>query len=56
MYGNHPQISAGAQIANQQDLSNLLDSTEWLTLTERLMNFVTDFSYKIVPARKGFQM
>lgn len=56
MYGNHPQIIAGAQIGNQQALEKLLDSTEWLALTERLNNFVTDFSYKVVPARGGFQM
>ena len=56
MYGNHPQIIAGAKIDNHQDLNSLLDSTEWLALTERLLNFVTDFSYKVVPARKGFQM
>jgi hypothetical protein len=56
MYGNQPQIIAGAQIGNKQDLEKLLDSTEWLALTERLNNFVTDFSYKVVPARSGFQM
>ncbi|MES0361102.1 MAG: hypothetical protein ABUK20_09325 [Anaerolineales bacterium] len=56
MYGNHPQIIAGAQIGNKPDLDSLLDSTEWLTLTERLLNFVTDFSFKVVPARTGFQM
>lgn len=56
MYGNHPQIIAGAQIDDRQDLNSLLDSTEWLALTERLLNFVTEFSYKVVPARKGFQM
>ena len=56
MYGNHPQIIAGAQIEEQSDLTRLLDSTEWLALTERLLNFVTDFTYKVVPARKGFQM
>jgi hypothetical protein len=56
MYGNHPQIIAGAQIEDQKDLTSLLDSTEWLALTERLLNLVTDFTYKVVPARKGFQM
>ncbi len=56
MYGNHPQIIAGAQIDDQQDLNVLLDSTEWLALTERLLNFVTGFSFKVVQARKGFQM
>ena len=56
MYGNHPQIIAGAQIDDRKDLNILLDSTEWLALTERLLNFVTGFSYKVVQARKGFQM
>jgi hypothetical protein len=56
MYGNHPQIIAGAQIDDRQDLNILLDSTEWLALTERLLNFVTGFSFKVVQARKGFQM
>ncbi len=56
MYGNHPQIIAGAQIEDKQDLNSLLDSTEWIALTERLLNFVTDFTYKVVPSRKGFQM
>ena len=56
MYGNHPQIIAGAQIDDQTDLTSVLDSTERQTLTERLLNFVTDFTYKVVPARKGFQM
>lgn len=56
MYGNHPQIIAGAQIGNKKSLESLLDSTEWLALTDRLLNFVTDFTYKVVPARGGFQM
>ena len=56
MYGNHPQIIAGAQIEEQKELTSLLDSTEWLALTEHLLNFVPDFTYKVVPARKGFQM
>lgn len=56
MYGEHPQIIAGAQMPNQQAMERVLDSTEWLNLTEQLLTFVTDFSYKIIPARKGFQL
>ncbi len=56
MYGNHPQIIAGAEVPNKQTLDTILQSNEWLALTERLLNFVTDFSYKVIPARKGFQM
>jgi len=56
MYGDHPQIIAGMQIGSKSALDRILESTEWIDLTEHLLNFVTDFSYKIVPARKGFQM
>jgi hypothetical protein len=56
MYGNQPQIIAGLQIGSKQALDRVLESSEWLSITERLLGYVTDFSYKIVPARKGFQM
>lgn len=56
MYGNQPQIIAGAQMPNKQAIDQVLESTEWLSLSERLLNFVTGFTYKIVSARKGLQM
>ena len=56
MYGNHPQIIAGMKIGSKQALDGVLQSVEWLNLTERLLTFVTEFAYKVVPARKGFQM
>ena len=56
MYGDHPQIIAGMQIGSKPALDRILESVEWDNLTEHLLSFVTDFSFKIVPARKGFQM
>jgi hypothetical protein len=56
MYGNQPQIIAGVQGSSQPVVQSVLQSDEWLKLTEQLMSLVTDFTYKIVPARKGFQM
>lgn len=56
MYGEHPQIIAGAQIDNKQALDKILESSEWFSLTDKLLGYVTDFSYKVVPARKGFQL
>lgn len=56
MYGNQPQIIAGVMMSNKKALESVLQSDEWLSLTNQLMNFVTDFNYKIIPARKGFQM
>jgi hypothetical protein len=56
MYGEHPQILAGVLAPNQTNLQRILGSAEWDTLTNRLMEFVENFKYKIVPARTGFQM
>lgn len=56
MYGEHPQIIAGAQIGSKQDVDKILESSEWFSLTDKLLGYVTDFSYKVVPARKGFQL
>jgi len=56
MYGNQPQIVAGVMVTDKKSLEGVLQSDEWTGLTDQLMNFVTEFNYKIVPARKGFQM
>jgi hypothetical protein len=56
MYGDQPQIIAGAISPSKQALEQILQSDDWLKLSEQLMTYVTDFSFKMVPARKGFQM
>lgn len=56
MYGKHPQIMAGVVAANQTTLSQVLESQEWETLVNRLLDYVEDFKYKVVPARRGFQI
>lgn len=57
MYGDdQPQILAGAEMSNKKDLENILESSEWHKLIDNLMDYVEDFSTKIVPSRKGFQM
>jgi hypothetical protein len=56
MYGDQPQIIAGAKMPNQKAVQNILQSAEWQNLTEQLLTFVENFNLKIVPARKGFQL
>ena len=57
MYGDdQPQILAGAEMSNKNDLERILESSEWHKLIDQLMDYVEDFSTKIVPSRKGFQM
>lgn len=56
MYGEQPQIMAGARMATLGELNHVLESREWDDLTRLLMDYVEDFKYKVVPAREGFQM
>jgi len=56
MYGRQPQILVSAQMPNAASLQQKLNTLEWKELTGRLMDYVENFDYKIVPARSGFQM
>ncbi len=56
MYGDQPQIMASAQMADLPSMQGILDSKEWQGLVNRLMDFVENYQYKIVPAKTGFQM
>jgi hypothetical protein len=56
MYGNQPQILAGAQSASINSLQRILSSPDWQNLTHQLLEYVENFQYKIVQARNGFQM
>lgn len=56
MYGDQPQIMAAAQMNNFDGLQEILQSSEWDSLVKQLLDYVEDFQYKIVPARKGFQL
>ena len=55
VYGAYPQIQVGLLAADLAQARQVLDSGEWYTLHERLTNYVKNFSYKVVPARGGFQ-
>lgn len=56
MYGDRPQIMTSAQISSISALRQVLKSSDWRELTQRLLDYVENFSYKIVPARNGFQL
>ena len=56
MFGDQPQIMAAAQISSLSSLQLVLDSPEWQNLTQQLLEYVENFSYKVVHARGGFQM
>lgn len=56
MYGEGPQIIAEALMPNLQSLMDILDSSQWDSLTQQLLDYVENFDYKIVRARNGFQL
>lgn len=56
MYGDQPQIMASAQMSELSAMQDILDSTEWQGLVNKLLDYVENYQYKIVPARAGFQM
>ncbi len=55
LYGNYPQIQVGMIAVDSEDAQRMLASPEWATLRDKLFNYIDNFSYKIAPARTGFQ-
>jgi hypothetical protein len=55
IYGSYPQIQVGLIAADLPQARRILASADWALLQDRLFGYVKNYSYKIVPARKGFQ-
>ena len=55
-YGDAPNRLIGFVTDNQEDMLNLLENETWLKLNEQLEQYVSDFSYKVIPYRGGFQI
>jgi hypothetical protein len=55
-YGERPQILTGGVAKDLSTMETLLDSSEWETLRDRLLDYVTNFEWKVVEASGGFQM
>jgi len=56
VYGEGPQILVGGVTEDLESIQNILKGQKWQGLSEKLMGFVTNYSYKIVPATSRFQM
>lgn len=54
-YGDRPQIQVGLIAEDAANARRILNSPDWLRLSEQLFTFVKNYSYKVVPARSGFQ-
>lgn len=55
IYGSYPQIQVGLLATDEVQARKVLNSDDWFILRDRLFNYVKNFSYKVVPARSGFQ-
>ncbi len=55
VYGSYPQIQVGMLADSEPAARRILGSQDWSSLEDRLLTFVRNFSYKVVPARSGFQ-
>lgn len=55
VFGGHPQILVGAMLPSISEAKTLLGSADWLSLNNRLLDFVNDYTQKLVEAHGGFQ-
>lgn len=55
-YGTVPNRLIGFVTDNQENMMAILDNETWLRLNEQLEQYVSDFSYKVIPYRGGFQI
>lgn len=56
LYGEGPQILTGGITDTVENMREILRSDEWEELKDRLLEMVTNFEYKVVPATGRFQM
>ncbi len=55
VFGGHPQILVGAVLPSVAEARMMLNSPDWISLNNRLLDFVNDYSQKLVEAHGGFQ-
>ena len=56
VYGAKPQIVVGVVIAGARKARQLLLSEDWLSLNNRLQDFIQNYAMKMVYARNTFQI
>ncbi len=55
-YGQQPQILTGGVTDNLAAMRRALTSDDWEQLHDQLLDYVTNFTMKVVRASGGFQM
>lgn len=55
-YGEVEQKMAEGTTRSPEEMRRIVASEEWLNLTDKLETYVTDFTFKAIPATQGFQL
>jgi hypothetical protein len=55
-YGDRPNRLVGFVARERAAIDKVLASSTWESLNEELGQFVTSFTYKVIPYREGFQL
>lgn len=55
LYGEYPQIQVGMIASDADTAQRMLETAAWSSLREKLFEYIENFSYKIIPAKTGFQ-
>lgn len=55
-YGECEQKLASGTAPSKEHMNFALQNDEWETLHDKLQNFVDNFSQKVIPATRGFQI
>jgi hypothetical protein len=56
VYGEAPQILTGAATQDIETMREILSSRDWQLLRDRLLEYVTNFQFKIIRASGRFQL
>ena len=56
LYGDGPQIMTAGVTDSVEKMRDILESYEWEELRNRLLQYVTNFEFKVVPASGRFQI
>lgn len=56
VYGEGPQILTGGVAQDMETMRDVLASEEWQGLRDRLLDYVSNFNYKVIPASGRFQL
>ena len=56
LYGDAPQIMTAGVTDTVDEMRVILESEEWEDLRGQLLEYVTNFEYKVIPASGRFQM